>query len=501
MMSVSPLFSALISLFYGTQFCLTETLIPWPPKQDFIAQPVDHFNFPPNAQLFNLRYLYEEKWYKPGGPVLFYCGNEARVESYWNNTGYMFEQAVELNGLIVFAEHRYYGESLPFSKSFIQPYIQYLSVEQALADFAYLVVELRERFKLKNAPVIAYGGSYGGMLAAYMRVKYPHLIAGAIASSAPMHWVAGFGRFHEFFEIVTRDFKTAKTGCSDRIKRAYTQLEALASRDLKSLSKTLNLCDEMKGRSEFDWMLKWSRNAFVMMTMLDYPTEVSFMERLPANPVNVSCDRAMAAPDDISALLQAIGVLYNNSGTGQCFDYKRQYIECADITGCGLGDSSLAWDFQCCTEMNLFDESRATDDDMFPSLPFTRVQLIEYCKKTWNVTPAFHQLATYYGPDVWKSATNILFVNGDLDPWMGGGILEDQSPTVRSLVVHGGAHHLDLRASDPNDPPSVRDVRRKETEMILEILRNHDNRLLPLAFCQLSILCAGFLIYLQFLLH
>ena len=53
------------------------------------------------------------KQWKPGGPILFYCGNEANVELYVNATGLMWERAPELGALLVFAEHRYYGDSQP----------------------------------------------------------------------------------------------------------------------------------------------------------------------------------------------------------------------------------------------------------------------------------------------------------------------------------------------------------------------------------------------------
>ena len=55
---------------------------------------------------------------------------------------------------------RYYGKSLPFGpeRSFSQPFIKYLSIEQAMADYAVLIDNLKNRLNATNCPVIAFGG-------------------------------------------------------------------------------------------------------------------------------------------------------------------------------------------------------------------------------------------------------------------------------------------------------------------------------------------------------
>jgi hypothetical protein len=54
---------------------------------------------------------------------------------------------------------RYYGESLPFGElSFQHPYIDLLTAEQALADYAVLITSLKLQYKASNSPVIAFGG-------------------------------------------------------------------------------------------------------------------------------------------------------------------------------------------------------------------------------------------------------------------------------------------------------------------------------------------------------
>jgi len=37
--------------------------------------------------------------------LFFYTGNEAPIEQFWDNSGFVFEAAAECNALVVFGEH------------------------------------------------------------------------------------------------------------------------------------------------------------------------------------------------------------------------------------------------------------------------------------------------------------------------------------------------------------------------------------------------------------
>ncbi|KAF0689171.1 hypothetical protein As57867_019271, partial [Aphanomyces stellatus] len=106
-------------------------------------QRLDHFTTL-NTTYKQRYFVYDKFWarqangHKKDGPIFFYCGNEGDVTLYVNNTGLMWENAEAFGALVIFAEHRYFGESMPFGDKYMD-HLQYLTHEQALADYAFLL--------------------------------------------------------------------------------------------------------------------------------------------------------------------------------------------------------------------------------------------------------------------------------------------------------------------------------------------------------------------------
>merc|ERR1719205_238725 len=86
-------------------------------------------------------------------------------------------------------------------------------------------------------------------------------------------------------------------------------------------------------------------------------------------------------------------------------------------------------------------------------------------RASWGVVPQPRLADTLYGGRSLEAATNIVFSNGLLDPWSSGGVLKAVGGTA-AVIIPEGAHHLDLRAANPQDPVSVRDARKQERKFI-----------------------------------
>jgi len=476
-------FLALAVALFATTAVSAQTPTPYNYETRWFTVPLDHFNFAHMGEAFQLRYLYNDEFYKPGGPIFFYTGNEGAIDVFCNNTGFMWDIAPEFNALLVFAEHRYYGESLPYGTmkdSYTNEHLVHLSAEQALADYALLLGSLKSNMSLLDTPVISFGGSYGGMLSAWFRFKYPHVVAGSIAASAPIWWFNNATTEFDpkaYSRIASDDFRAVSQSCFDGIAKSWDAMKQVAAWEggLKTLENELGLCSGtlQKPKDVEDTLFPWLSNVYSTLPMADYPYPTTFLGPLPGNPVNVACSywpESLNQSDPIE-LLHA-----TRASANLFFNYSGEAFPiCFNLSGpalASLGDLT-PWDYQSCTEMILPIGQYGPPSDLFYVAPWDLQGDIDYCQQTFGATPQARWVSTFFGSyHDWQTTSNIVFSNGNLDPWHGGGVLNDLSPTVVSVWIDGGAHHLDLRASDPLDPPSVIEARRKEVEWIRKFIQN-----------------------------
>ncbi|AQL00189.1 Putative serine peptidase S28 family protein [Zea mays] len=440
----------------------------------YFRQRLDHFSFPgvgdededEAAAFFQQRYLVGRGggWAGPGGPIFFYCGNEGDIAWFAANSGLVWEAAPRFAALVVFAEHRYYGESMPFgskakaysdSKS-----LAYLTAEQALADFAVLLTDLKRNLSAEGSPVVLFGGSYGGMLAAWMRLKYPHIAIGALASSAPILQFEDIVPSTIFYDLVSDDFRRESLSCFLTIKDSWKELDDQANEQdgLLKLSKTFHLCQTLKTSGDLS---DWLSSAYSYLAMVDYPLPSEFLMPLPANPIKEVCRNIDSQPKGTGTLERiyaGVNVYYNYTGTVDCFDLND------DPHGMG------GWDWQACTEM-VMPMSYSEQRSMYPPYKFDYASYAEDCIKSYGVRPRPKWITTEFGGHnitkvLENFGSNIIFFNGLLDPWSGGGVLKNISESVVAIVAPLGAHHIDLRPATPDDPDWLVALRESELEII-----------------------------------
>lgn len=439
---------------------------------------VDHFSN--NSTQFDIRYYFNSTFWDNDpvnpGPIFFYTGNEGDVTVFLQNSLFLIELAEEMKAVVVYAEHRYFGLSFPFeNNNFADHDIgKYLSAHQALADFAYLVNYLKSVYN--DAPVIAFGGSYGGMLSAWFRIKYPHLVTGAIAASAPVFHFNSTVEPDLFNEIVTNDFKAVSESCSSNIRTAHTSLFALTqdATNFEKLKETFITCDDITTSAQAYKIIEWADNALGYMAMTDYPYETNFLQPMPAWPVKVSCSKIQDVnPTDTWKLMEAfrdsVAVYYNSSGSETCNQVDQQY-------GADLGLDG--WEYLTCTTLMMPIGSNGVTD-FFLKAEWDYDAFVKTCIDKYNETPNSFYPHVYFGSDSdskypFRYASNIFFSNGSLDPWQTGAVLKNPNDNTVVFPIDQGAHHLDLRGADPEDPESVKDARVAEKKAITEWISLHN---------------------------
>jgi len=429
----------------------------------WITQPLDHFNSRDN-RTWSMRYKENSAYLKKDGPILIMIGGEWEITDSYLQTGLMYELAVEYHGLMYYTEHRFYGESKP-TKDVSAESLQYLSADQGLADLAYFIETKKKEMNLENSMVIVFGGSYAGNLAAWARLKYPHLIQGALASSAPIQAKADF---YEYYEVVAGALGRHNENCVENVKTAFASVEELLFKKggptkIKSL---FNLCRKpnVKSPIELGHFMNMLTEIFAGIVQYD---------KLEKGQTKIAalCDKMTA--DHLGSSLQRLAHVFSNQDDSQeeCNDVSyKNFLKIYQDVSWDAPTIMRQWTYQTCSEFGYYQTTSS------PESIFGKLITLDY-----YVNMCFDLYGDYYTGETLDSRVrrtnimyggqlpdlrNVIFTNGDIDPWHPLSVLEDISVSTPAIFINGSSHCRDLHSDLATDPEDLKKARARVRDII-----------------------------------
>lgn len=105
--------------------------------------------------------------------------------------------------------------------------------------------------------------------------------------------------------------------------------------------------------------------------------------------------------------------------------------------------------------------------DMFEKRDFNLTSISEKCVSDYGISPDADAAIREWGGRDLSAASNIIFSNGDRDPWSAGGVLHTiPNKSISVIVIPHACHHEDLRSPGPDDPPQLLQARKEEARII-----------------------------------
>ena len=366
-----------------------------PAKPSYFTQRVDHFST--SAATYQQRfYLNETVFGGAGHPILFIIGGEGAVPP---TTGFFYPFIVDIlapkfKALVVEPEHRFYGTSLP---DYNVSALQLLTPQQALADAATLILAMQKRYNCgahgtpTYCPVITIGGSYPGWLSAMMRLRYPGVVDGAYAASAPMNFYAQHVDQYAYYKVITDSAEKAASGCANAVRTAMRLIAETS--DIPTLSQKLRLCSPLPSymasspaATQIELVMIIAV-AFAGLNMGNYPPG-------PSSRLTKACGTFLdgAKSGTEAALWEALKtflggyggarfrqghglVLEPSSPSSSCFNVSTRLpatpagggfgtFSCGDWSGCGYGENGLS-----CVPASTHAHAKRTPSSPFPAAP------------------------------------------------------------------------------------------------------------------------------------
>ncbi|XP_049620786.1 thymus-specific serine protease [Suncus etruscus] len=447
------------------------------PKEGWLEQPLDPFNAS-DARTFLQRYwVNDQHWTSPDGPVFLHLGGEGSLGPGSVTRGHPAALAPAWGALVIGLEHRFYGLSVP-PGGLEMAQLQFLSSRHALADVVSARLALPRLLNISaSSPWICFGGSYAGSLAAWARLKFPHLLFAAVASSAPVLAVLDFSGYND---VVSRSLLNPEIGGSPECRAAVSAAFEEAQRRLRAggtararLRTELGACGHLDGAEDQAELLE------ALQALVGGAVQYDGQAGAPLS-VRQLCGLLVPEPGNCSrsapygGLRRAAKVVMHSLGQ-RCLSSPRAetvaQLRNTEPQMSGIGDRQ--WLYQTCTEFGFYVTCEG------PQCPFSRLPALPshlaLCEEVFglalsSIAQAVAQTNAYYG-GLTPGATRVLFVNGDTDPWHVLSVTQNLGPSETALLIPNSSHCLDMAPERPSDSPSLRRGRQAIAQQLQTWLR------------------------------
>ncbi|KAL0973367.1 hypothetical protein UPYG_G00202530 [Umbra pygmaea] len=445
-------------------------------QQHWIMQKLDHFNAA-DSRVWKQKYLVSDQFYRIGGPVFLMIGGEAPIISQWMSTdagSTWLTYAKKLGALCFLLEHRFYGESHP-TVDLSTENLQFLSSQQALADLAHFRTTIAQHRGLANSKWVAFGGSYSGALAAWSRLKYPHLIHAAIASSAPLNATVNFS---EYLELVWQSLAAENPVCPLLVKKAFDTLHERIKdpKNYDNITKDFNFCSKLQIQSDKDRAYILDSLADSVASTVQYSNDNRAFEFVLGTNITIKTLCEMMSKESLGEPYYRFAAFVHLRTTTHllpCFRDPTYNANLQDIRNTSYhgpyGWGGRQWIYQTCTEFGFFQN---TDSPNQPFSGFGLQYYVEQCQDYFNIRAetlyaGVDQTNEYYG-GYNIHATRIVFPNGSLDPWHALGITSSITEDLPAVFIKGTAHCANMYPARAEDLPQLTLAR----EHIFQILQD-----------------------------
>ncbi|XP_072471635.1 thymus-specific serine protease [Notamacropus eugenii] len=441
---------------------------PSPAREGWLQQPLDPFNSSDQRSFLQRYWVNTRHWRFPDGPVFLHIGGESSLGPSSVLKGHPGTLAPLWGALVVSLEHRFYGHSIPpGGLDLVQ--LRFLSSRHALADVASACIQLSRIYNISaSSPWIGFGGSYAGSLAAWARLKFPHLIWAAVASSAPVQAQLDFSSYNQ---VVSRSLADPAVGGSSKCRRAVVQAFAELDHGLSegketqaALQSEVRACGTLETPEDQAELLEQLEGLVGAAVQYDQQAGVPLDVRSLCHLMlaNQSRGPLSGLQDAIQLVLQTLGLPCLPSSKAAAV------AEMKDTSPQAEGLGSRQWFYQTCTEFGYYITCKDS------SCPFSRRRTLsdqlQLCAQVFGLLPASVAEAvtrtnTYYGGQS-PGATRVFFVNGDIDPWHVLSVLQALGSSEPAVLLRGTSHCSDMAPAQPSDPPSLHLGRQKIAQQL-----------------------------------